>query len=74
MKEEDLKIKKKKMKKSTFFEKPKILHFYWNKNLNSGKFWKIFFGSEVMGNSLEVILAKTPLLFAVFYPPLAQKF
>ena len=35
MKEEDLKIKKKKMKKSTFFEKPKVLHFYWNKNLNS---------------------------------------
>ena len=77
MKEEDLKMKKKKIKKSTFFWKAEHFVFLLEREPEFiamsiiKKILKVFFGSEVIGNSLEVILAKTPLLFAVsthFWP------
>ena len=63
-------MKKKKVKKINFFLK--IGKFDRNENLHplrcqlSKSFWEIFFGSEVMSNSLEVIFAL--LFFALFCP------
>ena len=69
--------KEKHEKIQLLFKQPKILHFYWNENLKllwcqlSKKFWKISFGFEVMGSSLEVIFAKKHrflLFFALVWP------
>ena len=51
-------------------ENLKILNFYWNLNLTplwfqlSKMFWKIFFGSKVMSNGIEIIIVLP--FFALF--------
>ena len=51
-------------------ENLKNLNFYWNLNLThlwfqlSKMFWKIFFGSKVMGNGIEIIIVLP--FFALF--------